>query len=95
MICARVVGTVTASSRADRLDHPSYLLVEPCRPDGSAAGGGMVALDLLGAGPDELVLVSQGSSTRQTGETRDRPVDALIMGIIDAAVENGEVTYQK
>ncbi len=95
MIPARVVGTAIATIRADRLEHPVYLLVEPCSSDGKAVGGIIVALDLLGAGLGELVLISQGSSTRQTGDTCDKAVDALVVGIIDEVAEEGKVVYQK
>ena len=55
----------------------------------------MIALDIVGAGRGEIVLVSQGSSTRQTPGTIDKPVDALIVGIVDSVDENGTVVYRK
>ena len=95
MLLARVSGTVVAEVRADSLESPAYLVVSPLTPEGKTAGGDMIALDIIGAGKDELVIVSQGSSTRQTLVTADKPVDALIVGIVDSVVENGREVYRK
>ncbi len=95
MILARVTGTVVASSRNDKMDSPVYLLVSPCPADGTAGGTAMVALDPLGAAKGEVVLVSQGSSTRQILETIDKPVDALIVGIVDSVSEDGKEVFKK
>ncbi|MBC8553009.1 MAG: EutN/CcmL family microcompartment protein [Candidatus Brocadiales bacterium] len=97
MILARVAGTVVATVRADGIEGSRYLLVEPCGASGetgvSVVSSGIVALDLIGAAPGELVLVSQGSSTRQTEITKDKPIDAVIIGIVDNVVESGKVVY--
>ena len=95
MILARVSGSIVASVRADNIEGPSYFIVEPCTPSGTACASGIVALDLVGAAPDEFVLVSQGSSTRQTDLTKDKPVDAVIMGIVDIVCEDGKVVFRK
>ena len=95
MILAEVAGTVVASARADKMDSPVYKLVTPCTPDGKPAGTPIIALDITGAGPGEIVLVSQGSSVRQTEHTIDKPVDALIMGIVDSVCEAGTEVYRK
>ena len=55
----------------------------------------LVAVDTVGAGPGELVLVTTGSSSRQTLSTEDKPVDSLITGIIDYVEANGELLYSK
>lgn len=95
MILAEVIGTLVADTRADRMDAPVYLIVTPVLPGGKASGGEMVVLDNIGVGKGELVLVSQGSSVRQTRETIEKPVDALIIGIVDAVEENGKEVYRK
>ena len=95
MILARVLGSIVATVRADNIEGPNYFIVEPCTPAGTACGSGIVALDLVGAAPDEFVLVSQGSSTRQTVVTKDKPVDAVIMGIVDIVEEDGKVCFRK
>lgn len=95
MILARVSGSIVATVRADDIEAPSYLIVEPCTPSGTVCASGIVALDLVGSASDEFVLVSQGSSTRQTADTKDKPVDAVIMGIVDIVEENGKVVFRK
>ena len=95
MILARVSGSIVASVRADNIEGPAYYIVEPCTPSGAVCASGIVALDLVGAAVDEFVLVSQGSSTRQTDVTKDKPVDAVIMGIVDIVEENGKVVFRK
>ena len=95
MILAKVAGAVVSTVRADGIGAARYLLVKPCGPSGHDESGGLVALDLMGAGPGELVLVSKGSSTRQTEITRDKPVDAVVMGIVDAVEEKGEAVFRK
>lgn len=95
MILARVSGTIVASCRNDSMDSPIYLLVTPCGTDGTAAGTAMVALDSMNASLGEVVLVSQGSSTRQLPQTIDKPVDALIVGIVDAVSEDGKDLFRK
>ena len=95
MILARVLGSVVATVRADNIEGPGYFIVEPCTPSGTACGSGIVALDLVGAAADEIVLVSQGSSTRQTDITKDKPIDTVIMGIVDIVEEGGKVVFRK
>ncbi|MFP4430375.1 MAG: EutN/CcmL family microcompartment protein [Spirochaetota bacterium] len=95
MTLGRVVGTVVATTRGDTLAEPRFLLVEPCDEAGSVVGDAVVALDLVGAGPGEVVIFAKGSSCRWTHETDDEPVDVLIMGIIDSIDRGGGLTYKK
>ncbi len=111
MILARVVGTAVASRKSDRVGGAVYLIVEECRPDGRPYGAGgkpgggktggakpgarIVAVDPLGAGPGELVIVSQGSSARQTGMTKNTAVDAVIAGIVDLVETETGTAYRK
>jgi carbon dioxide concentrating mechanism protein CcmL len=92
---ARAVGSVVATVRADELDRPKFLLVELCGPDAAGIGKHLVAVDPLGAGPGEIVLVSQGSSARQTDSTKQKAVDAVVVAIVDIMEEAGKVTYHK
>ena len=62
---------------------------------GELKGGGVVAVDAVGAGVGEVVLYASGSSARQTTVTKDRPVDATIMAIVDTLEVGGLVIYQK
>jgi microcompartment protein CcmK/EutM len=95
MIFARVVGTVVATRRADRIAGAKYLLVEQCSHRGEPRGGHHVALDIVDAGVGELVMISQGSSCRQTPISDRKPVDALICGIVDLVDEQGRIVYRK
>jgi len=95
VILARVLGTVITSSRVDNIEGAVYKIISPCTPGGSTLHGEMVALDLVGSSPNEFVIVSQGSSCRQTDFTKDKPVDAVIMGIVDIVEEEDKVVFQK
>ncbi len=95
MILAKVVGTVVCSSRNDSMNGARYLLVEKSNQHGERKGDYLVALDVLGAGHDELVMVTEGSPSREIPLTTNKPVDALIVGIVDKIDENEQVTYMK
>jgi len=95
MIFAKVVGTVVASQREDGMEGAAYLLVEVCDSKGTTKEDYLVALDAVGAGYDELVLVSQGSSCRQTERTYQKPVDGMIAAIVDLVDADGKEVYRK
>ena len=95
MIFARVVGTVVATRRSDRVEGAKYLLTELTSCRGEPKGDFLVALDGVGAGVGELVVITQGPSARQTPRTDRKPVDALICGIIDLVEERGAVAFRK
>ena len=83
MIIARIVGTVVSTQKDERLRGSKLLLVRPLNLDGTDAGGYVVAVDTVGAGYHERVLVVAGSSARLAQGMKDRPVDAAIVGVID------------
>jgi microcompartment protein CcmK/EutM len=95
VIFGRVAGTVVATRRSDQLPGAKYLLVELCDQRGRGSQDYLVALDGIGAGVDELVMVTQGPSARQMAFSDKKPVDALISGIVDLVDENGEVVFRK
>ncbi len=95
MLLGRVVGTVVATRKEPELEGLKLLLVRAADAEGKATGGLVVAIDAVGAGVDELVLYASGSSARQTVVTKDRPVDATIMAIVDEVAVDGKVTYTK
>ena len=95
MLLARVVGTVVASRKEEDLESLKLLLIRPCDASGKATGTPLVAVDAVGAGSDEVVLYAAGSSARQTRVTKDRPVDATIMAIVDVVEMGGAVTFRK
>lgn len=92
MRLGRVIGTVVATRKDPTLDGVKFLVVENLGVNLNPEGGYVVAVDSVGAGANEVVLYATGSSARQTEVTRDRPVDAVIMAILDSFEVNGETT---
>ena len=84
MILAKVVGTVVATRKDDRLVSSKLLLVQPIDPRGKAQGNHLVAVDTVDAGFGETVLIVSGSSARTAAGLKDMPVDAAIVGIVDS-----------
>jgi microcompartment protein CcmK/EutM len=95
MLLGRVVGTVVATRKEPELEGLKLLLVRAADVEGKPTGGLVVAIDAVGAGVGEVVLYASGSSARQTAVTKDRPVDATIMAIVDQVAVDGELKYQK
>ena len=95
MVLAKVVGTVVASRKEEELSGLTLLLVKACDVDGKPNGAAIVAVDAVGAGVGEVVLYASGSSARQTKVTKDRPVDATIMAIVDAVDVDGTRRFTK
>jgi microcompartment protein CcmK/EutM len=83
MIIGRIVGTVVATRKDPRLEGKKLLLVRPMTLEGEDESSYVVAIDTVGAGFRERVLVVSGSSARLAARLKDRPVDAAIVGIID------------
>ncbi|MBI3178036.1 MAG: EutN/CcmL family microcompartment protein [Deltaproteobacteria bacterium] len=95
MLLGRVIGTVVATRKEAELEGLKLLLVEHSEPDGKPKGTTVVAADAVGAGLGDLVLYAAGSSARQTAFTKDRPVDAVVMAIVDLIEEQGSLRYRK
>ncbi len=95
MVLGKVIGTVVASRKEDELGGLKFLLVKACDVDGQPNGATVVAVDAVGAGVGEVVLYASGSSARQTKVTKDRPVDATIMAIVDQVEIDGARRYNK
>lgn len=84
MLIGQVIGTVVASRKHDRLVGSKIQIVQPLSPhSGQAEGAPIVAVDVVGAGVGEQVLVATGSAARVAVDKPDSPVDAAIIGIID------------
>jgi ethanolamine utilization protein EutN len=89
MFVAKVTGSLVATQKVDAMVGYKLLVVEPYRLDTDerrqlvTTGRTFVAVDMLGAGVDDFVLITQGSSARQTEETRHLPVDTVVIGIVD------------
>jgi ethanolamine utilization protein EutN len=91
MLLAKVVGTVVATRKDQRLEGRKLLIVSPLTPEELEAGAQapetrrtyLVAVDTVDAGHQETVIVVQGSSARMAATCKDTPVDAAIVGIVD------------
>ena len=95
MQLARVIGTVVATRKDAELEGVKLLLIRACDLDGRADGPALVAVDAVGAGVDEVVLWASGSSARLTALTQNRPVDAVIMAVVDEVDCEGRRRYAK
>ena len=96
MQLGKVIGTVVASRKEAELSGLKLLAVAPIDVrTGAVKDGGLVAVDSVGAGVGEVVLLCSGSSARQTTVTQNRPVDATIMAIVDILEVGGKVVFQK
>jgi ethanolamine utilization protein EutN len=84
VLLAKVVGTVVATRKDPRLDSTKLLVARPIDPRGKAEGSYLVAVDTVDAGVGETVLIVSGSSARMAAGLKDCPVDAAIVGIVDA-----------
>jgi microcompartment protein CcmK/EutM len=93
MNLARVRGTVVATKRSDKVQGANWLLVEECDQKGGGRGEYLVALDMVGADRGQLVLLTQGSSCRWTSRTEDRPMDTLVVAIVDQIDQGGAVVF--
>src|SRR4051812_49584807 len=105
MFLARVTGNVVASQKDKVLNGQKLLVVEPLNvkyEEGSTTvpaalgntGRAIVAIDVVGCGEGQLVLVVQGSSARMTEQTKNLPADAVVVGIVDSAVFGGKTFYR-
>ena len=95
MQIARVIGSTVATIKDEKLTGRKLLIVREADERGNATGKPYVAIDSVDAGAGDLVLVAAGSAARQTTITKDTPVDAVIMAVIDTLDVSGTVTYRK
>ena len=95
MILGKVVGTVVSSTSRTGITGAVFLLIEKCSQSGEVRNDYVVALDMVGAGKGEMVMVSEGSTARETPLTVGRPLDAIVVGIVDSIDENELLVYQK
>ena len=84
MILAKIVGTVVATRKDERLESQKLLVSRPIDPTGKPEGTYLVAVDTVDAGVGETVLIVSGSSARMAAGLKDCPVDAAIVGVIDS-----------
>jgi microcompartment protein CcmK/EutM len=95
MQLAKVVGSVVATRKEESLAGLKLLFVRAVDEEGKETGTFLVAADAVGAGPEEMVLIASGSSARQTSLTDKRPVDAVVMAIVDSWSVGSVTKYKK
>lgn len=95
MTLGKVTGTVVATQKDEKLVGSKLMIVQDVNLDGETEKQYTVAVDAVGAGIGEIVLVATGSSARQTSVTSNKPVDAVVMAIVDTIEVSGEVRYMK
>ena len=83
MILGKVIGTVWSTKKDENLVGSKLLIVRQLDLDFQEKSNFLIAIDSVGAGEGEIVLVASGSSDRQTVITKNKPVDAVIMAIVD------------
>lgn len=81
MILGKVIGSIISTRKQENLVGNKFMIVEPL--DAGASAGRIVAIDNIGAGIGETVLVAQGSAARIGCGMPDAPIDAAIVGIVD------------
>ncbi|MCL5072756.1 MAG: EutN/CcmL family microcompartment protein [Actinobacteria bacterium] len=84
MILGQVVGSVVATQKDKSLLSKKLLIVKSVDLDGNLLDSFVVAVDIVGVGAGEKVLVVNGSSARQTDETRDKSIDSVIVAKVDS-----------
>ncbi len=95
MQLGKITGTVVASQKDEKLIGQTFHVVENVDVDGKITGGLVVAVDAVGAGVGEIVLYAAGSAARLTPLTQGKPVDHVIMAIVDVVEVNGKERYKK
>ncbi|MCX7020947.1 MAG: EutN/CcmL family microcompartment protein [bacterium] len=90
-----VTGNVVSTVKDAGLTGFKLLLCRPAGADGKPTGDELICVDAVGAGPGELCFIARGSSARQTEPTRNRPVDAVVCGIVDSIESDGRVVFRK
>lgn len=95
MLIGKVVGSVVATRKDEKLEGQKLLLLQIHDHENRPKEQYVVAVDAVGAGHEDIVLYAAGSSARQTTQTDGKPCDAVIMAIIDSWDLGGENVYEK
>ena len=95
MQIAKVLGTVVSTQKDPSLTGLKFLLLQFINEAGELLPKYEVAADSVGAGVDEWVLVSRGSAARQSERNSNRPLDALVVGIVDTVTVENRSLYSK
>src|SRR5262245_3246853 len=101
MFLAKVTGSLVATQKVDTMVGHKLLVVEPFRVDPKdrkglvTTGRTFVAVDTVGAGQGEFVLITQGSSARMTPQTKSLPIDTVIVGLVDTVHVEGSCVFRR
>jgi microcompartment protein CcmK/EutM len=95
MKIARVIGTTISTIKDEKVRGSKLLILRQTDETGGFIGKSFVAVDLVDAGINDLVLTGHGSSARQTYQTKECPVDAVVIAVIDHLEVDGEVVFRK
>ena len=95
MLIGKVVGSVVATRKDEKLAQHKLLVVQVHDQNNKAKDQYVVAVDAVGAGHEDMVLYATGSSARQTTITENRPCDAVIMAVVDSWDVGGDNVYEK
>jgi ethanolamine utilization protein EutN len=95
MELARVEGTIVSTAKSERLVGYKLLLLNLIGPDTKPSNNYVVAVDSVGAGEGEVVIVVRGSSARQSEKLTNVPTDASIVAIVDSVEFKGETVFRK
>jgi microcompartment protein CcmK/EutM len=95
MKIARVIGTTISTIKDPKVKGSKLLILRETDKTGEIIGKSYVAVDLVDAGVNDLVLTGHGSSARQTYQTKECPVDAVVIAVIDHLEVDGEVVFRK
>lgn len=95
MHIAKVIGTTISTIKDEKVRGSKLLILRQTNETGEFVGKPYVAVDLVDAGVGDLVLSGHGSSARQTYQTKDCPVDAVVIAVIDHLEVDGEVVFLK
>ena len=92
---ARVIGNVVCTRKDEKLVGTKLMLIQTVDLEGRVQGNPFVAIDAVGSGEGELVLIVQGSSARQTRQTEGNPVDCTIFAVVDYVEREGREIFSK
>lgn len=92
---AKVLGSVVSTHKDDNAVGWKLMIVQPLGLNFQPKGDPQVAVDAVNAGEGEMVLITSGSSARQTVTTKNRPCDLVIIAIVDTVEKEGEIIFRK
>jgi microcompartment protein CcmK/EutM len=101
MFVAKVTGSMVSTQKVASMVGWKLLVVEPYRLESAersslvTTGRTFIAVDTLGAGVGEMVLITQGSSARLTPETKNMPIDTIVIGIVDTVHVESQCVYSR